>query len=87
MCVFIYQQNIYRRTYKTASRPTGWDGIVVPLDGYVQQNSYNTVIRLNLFEVVKWNKWRRGLFENMCVFIYQQNIYRRTARPDGYDVS
>ena len=30
----IYQQNIYRRTYKTASRPTGLDGIVVLLDAY-----------------------------------------------------
>ena len=30
----IYQQNIYRSTYKTASRPTGLDGIVVRLDGY-----------------------------------------------------
>ena len=25
---------IYRRTYKTASQPTGIDGIVVALDGY-----------------------------------------------------
>ena len=30
----IFQQNIYRQTYKTASRPTGWDGIVGQLDGY-----------------------------------------------------
>ena len=30
----ICQLNVYRRTYKTASRPTGLDGFVVLLDGY-----------------------------------------------------
>ena len=34
MRVFICQQIIYRETNKTASRPTGFDGIVVLLDGY-----------------------------------------------------
>ena len=34
MWEFIYQQNMYRRTYKTASRPPGLDGIVVLVDGY-----------------------------------------------------
>ena len=28
------QKNKFRRTYKTASRPTGWDGSVGHLDGY-----------------------------------------------------
>ena len=30
----IYQQYIYRRTYKMASRPTGLDDIVDLIDGY-----------------------------------------------------
>ena len=34
MWEFITQQNIYRRSYKTASRPPGLEGIVDPLDGY-----------------------------------------------------
>ena len=34
MWELICQQNIYRRAYKKASRPTGSDGIVVLLDGY-----------------------------------------------------
>ena len=33
MWEFIAKQNIYRRTYKTASRPLGLDGIVVLDDG------------------------------------------------------
>ena len=28
------QHNVFRRTYKTASRPTGCNGIVVLLDDY-----------------------------------------------------
>ena len=31
---FICQHNEYRWIYKTASRPTGLDGLVVLLDGY-----------------------------------------------------
>ena len=31
---FICPQDIYRRTLKWASRPTGLDGIVALLDGY-----------------------------------------------------
>ena len=34
MWEFICQQNIYRRIYKSASGPTGLDGIVIFLDGY-----------------------------------------------------
>ena len=34
MWKFISQQNIYRRSYKTASRPPGIAGIVARLDGY-----------------------------------------------------
>ena len=34
MWEIICQQNVYTRTYKAASRPTGFDGIVAPLDGY-----------------------------------------------------
>ena len=34
MCEFICQHITYRRTNKTASLPTGLDGIVVLLDGY-----------------------------------------------------
>ena len=34
MWEFIGQQNIYRATYKTASRPFGLDGIEALLDGY-----------------------------------------------------
>ena len=30
----ICQQNIYRLTYKTTNRPTGWDGSERHLDGY-----------------------------------------------------
>ena len=30
----ISQQIIYRQTYKTASQPGDWDGILVLLDGY-----------------------------------------------------
>ena len=30
----ICQQNIYRLTYKTVSRPTGWDGSLGHRDGY-----------------------------------------------------
>ena len=31
---FISQQIIYRRSYKTAFRPPGLDGMVAVLDGY-----------------------------------------------------
>ena len=31
---FMCQQNIYKRTYKPASRPPGIEGIEAPLDGY-----------------------------------------------------
>ena len=34
MWELISQQNIYRRTYKKASQPTGLDGMVVVIDGY-----------------------------------------------------
>ena len=34
MWEFINQQNKYRQTYKTNSRPVGLKGIVVLLDGY-----------------------------------------------------
>ena len=34
MWEFICQQNKYRQTYKTASRPRGLYGIVALLDGY-----------------------------------------------------
>ena len=34
MWEFIFQHDIYRRTYKWGSRPTGLDGIVAVLDGY-----------------------------------------------------
>ena len=34
MVDILYQLNVYRRTYKTVSRPTGLDGIVVLHDGY-----------------------------------------------------
>ena len=34
MWEFICQQNIYRRTYMTASPPIGLEGIVDLLDGY-----------------------------------------------------
>ena len=30
----ICQQNIYRSTFNTASRPSGWDGSVGHLEGY-----------------------------------------------------
>ena len=31
---FMCQQNMYKRTYKPASRPAAIDGIVALLDGY-----------------------------------------------------
>ena len=34
MLEFVRHQSMYRRTYETASRPTGSDGIVVALEGY-----------------------------------------------------
>ena len=34
MWKFLSQHEIYKRTYKTASRPTGLDDIVVVLGGY-----------------------------------------------------
>ena len=30
----IWQDDIYRLTYKAVTRPTGWDGSVGLLDGY-----------------------------------------------------
>ena len=53
MWEFICLQNVYWWTYKTASRPTGLDGIGVFLDGYDASNGKDTVIQLNLYEALK----------------------------------
>ena len=47
------QQNLCRQTYKTANRPTGWDGSERHLDGYDALKWLRYCKRLNLFEVVK----------------------------------
>ena len=43
------EQNIYRRTYKIVSCPTGWDGIAVLYDDYEDPKriGYSHMVKLN----------------------------------------
>ena len=99
MCDIKCQHYVFRRTYKTASRPTGCNGIVVLLDDY---GASKYLSYCNRFKFV----WRgeiklMGLCEYLWDIKCQLNVFRRTyktaARPsasdeivvllDGYDAS
>ena len=55
------QQNISRRTYKTASRPVGLEGIVVPHDGYNASYWFRFCITVKLVWSVKIKQMKARL--------------------------
>ena len=89
MWVIICQQNIYRVTNNTASRPTDWDGSVCHLDGY------DASIWLRYCNSVKpiWSgkikTWGTRLCETMldiiCQLYENRRTYKMASRATGGD--
>ena len=101
MWEFLFQQNIYRRTYKPASRPVGLEGVVALIDGY------DTLKLLRFCNTDKFT-WGdkikqmtvRLIWKYVGIYMSTEHIqttYKTASRPaglegivallDGYDAS
>ena len=80
---------MYRRTYKTGSRPTGLDDIVVLHDFYDASEWLRSCNTILLIWSGKIKQMKEMLIWKMWELICQLNVYRRTYkteyRPTGSD--
>ena len=87
----IYRQNICRLTYKTASRPTGWDGSVGHLDGYDASYwlRYCNTVKLIWRRKIKQMKtrliWKYAVYYRASKLTVYRRTYKTASGPTGWD--